>query len=234
MALGSLEPVRERYGDRIYDRMVAYHVHNRISVPLTTAEFYSGLERQFPERDGMYFLEEQVEAYERKRLTLGELVQGQFFIKSESSAVQWLRQFLKKFERSRRRNPEYSEIQPDFFQELQDLPAFEQLPDLIILLEQNFLQDDSTGWYVPDPKKAEDLEKLRRRSLLSEFETYATSSGKLEKFRSEALKVGFDEAFDRDDFQMIVDVGSRVPVEVFAEDQSLLFYFDNAKQLTNA
>ena len=232
---GSMSPVRERYADRIYDRMVAYHVHNRITVPVTAAEFYNGLERYFPERDNMYLLENQVESYERKRLTIKELVQTELFVTSESSAVQWLRQFLKRFEQSRRRNPEYSEIQPDFFQEVQEgLPEYEQLPELLVLLEQNFLQDDSNGWYVPNPQKATDLEKIRRRSLLVEFEQYAASSGKLERFRTEALKVGFDDAYDRDDQETIVNVGTRVPPEVFAEDQSLLFYFDNANQLTNS
>jgi DNA modification methylase len=230
-----LAPVRERFADRIYDRMVAYHVHNQLTVPLTAAEFYSGLDRYFPERDSMYFLESQVEIYERKRLTIKELVQSEQFITSESSAVQWIRQSLKKFGQSRHRNPEYSEIMPEFFQEVQEgLPAYEQLPELIFLLEQNFLQDESNGWYVPDPRKAADLEKLRRRSLLVEFERYVESSGKLERFRSEALKAGFDDAYDRDDQQTIVNVGSRVPPEVFAEDLSLLFYFDNAKQLTNS
>ncbi len=87
---------------------------------------------------------------------------------------------------------------------------------------------------MPNPQKATDLDKLRRRSLLSEFEQYTASSGKLERFRSEALRAGFDDAYDRDDQQTIVNVGTRVPPEVFAEDQSLLFYFDNAKQLTNS
>jgi DNA modification methylase len=229
---GAIEPVRERYPDRIYDRMVAYHVHNGITVPLTTAEFYSGLEQLFPERDGMFFLEHQVEEYERRRLTVKEFVQSEMFITSEGSAVQWLRQYLKKFERSRRRHPEYSEVQPSFFQEVQEgLPEYEQLPELLEILRDNFLQDDSGGWYVPDPAKAGDLEKLRRRSLLNEFERYASTNGKLERFRTEALKAGFDDAWDRDAYELIVSVGRRIPPEVFAADQSLLFFYDNARQL---
>ncbi|NQW18313.1 MAG: site-specific DNA-methyltransferase [Chloroflexi bacterium] len=230
-----LEPVRERFADRIYDRMVAYHVHNTVTVPVTVTEFYSGLERLFPERDDMYFLEYQVEEYERKRLTVRELVQSDLFITSESSAVSWLRQFLKRSQRSRRRHPEYSEIQPDYFREMQEgLPDYEELPELRALLDENFLQDEAGGWYVPDPKKAEDLDKLRRRSLLSEFERYVSTRGKLERFRTEALKAGFDDAWDRDEYEVIVSVGSRIPSEVFAEDQALLFFFDNAKQLAKA
>ena len=32
-------------------------------------------------------------------------------------------------------------------------------------------------WYVPDPSKQIDLEKLRERTLLSEFETYKNLKG---------------------------------------------------------
>ena len=48
--------VRERQADRIYERMVGYHVARNTLVPLTAAEFYTGLDQRFPLRDGMYFL----------------------------------------------------------------------------------------------------------------------------------------------------------------------------------
>jgi broad specificity phosphatase PhoE len=57
------------------------------------------------------------------------------------------------------------EIQPASFSELQaGLPEWKEFPELRELLEESFLQDDQDRWYVPDPKKAEDLEKLRTRS----------------------------------------------------------------------
>ena len=93
---GEARVVRERMADRLYDRMVAYHVHRGVTVPLTAAEFYSGLEQRFPVRDDMYFLSEQVEGYERHRMTVKDLVQAELFITNEQSAVQWLRQLLKR------------------------------------------------------------------------------------------------------------------------------------------
>ena len=72
-ARGQALVVRERQADRIYDRMVGYHVARNIAVPMTAAEFYTGLEQRFPVRDAMYFLPEQVEAYERFRITFKEL-----------------------------------------------------------------------------------------------------------------------------------------------------------------
>jgi hypothetical protein len=218
--------VRERQADRLYDRMIAYHVHQGASVPLTAAEFYTGLERRFPERDGMHFVPEQVEAYERYRMTIKELLQAELFITNESSAVQWLRQLLK------RRPRAFAEIQPAFFAELQaGLPDWEELPDLRHLLEESFLQDEQGRWYVPDPKKAADLEKLRTRGLLREFARYAEAKGKLIRFRSEAIRAGFKDAWGRRDFDLIVSVGKRLPADAFAEDEALLYYYDNALRL---
>lgn len=226
---GEARVVRERMADRLYDRMVAYHIHRGVTVPLTAAEFYQGLEQRFPVRDDMYFLPEQVEAYERHRMTVKDLIQAELFITNEQSAVQWLRQLLKKKPRT------YAEIQPLFFSELQaGLPEWEALPELRDLLEESFLQDDQDRWYVPDPKKAEDLEKLRTKALLREFETYLTGKGKLDRFRSEAVRAGFKDAWARRDFQTILAVAKRLPDDAFVEDEALLYYHDNARRLAGS
>ncbi|MDF1597631.1 MAG: DNA methylase, partial [Acidimicrobiia bacterium] len=223
---GEVRVVRERMADRLYDRMVAYHVHRGVTVPLTAAEFYSGLEQRFPVRDDMYFLSEQVEGYERHRMTVKDLIQAELFITNEQSAVQWLRQLLKRKPRP------YAEIQPVFFGELQaGLPEWEALPELRALLDESFLQDGAGRWYVPDPKKSEDLEKLRTRSLLKEFEAYREGKGRLDRFRSEAVRAGFKEAWARRDFAIIVAVGKRLPDDAFVEDEALLYYYDNARRL---
>jgi hypothetical protein len=226
---GEARVVRERMADRLYDRMVAYHVHRGVTVPLTAGEFYAGLEQRFPVRDDMYFLSEQVEAYERHRMTVKELAQTELFITNEQSAVQWLRQLLKRKPRT------YAEIQPAFFSELQaGLPDWEALPELRSLLEESFLQDDQGRWYVPDPKKAEDLEKLRTRSLLREFEAYRDGKGRLDRFRSEAVRAGFKDAWARRDFATITAVGKRLPDDAFVEDGALLYYHDNARRLAGS
>lgn len=225
---GEALPVRERMADRLYDRMVAFHVNRRIPMPVTTTEFFAGLDQRFPSRDGMYFLDRQVEEYERHRITFKDLLTDQLFITGESSAVQWLRQYLK----ARKRPLSYSEIQPAFLSELGNgLVGWEELPELRAMLEQNFVQDDEGRWYVPDPKKAADLEKLRRRALLREFEGHVAGSGKLTRFRSEAVRAGFDDAWDRRDFELIVKVGRRLPPEVLVDDPTLRYFVDNAEML---
>jgi hypothetical protein len=223
---GTPTVVRERMADRLYDRMVAYHVHRGHAPPLTAGEFYAGLDQRFPVRDDMYFLPEQAEVYERHRLTFKALAQAELFITNESSAVAWLRQQLKAKPRT------FAEIQPAFFRELQaGLPEWEKLPDLHDLLEENFLQDDHDRWFVPDPKKAGDLERLRSKALVKEFATYAESKGRLDRFRSEAIRAGFKDAWARRDFAIIKKVGSRLPDDAFAEDAQLLYYYDNAVKL---
>lgn len=218
--------VRERQEDRLYDRMVAFHVHHGVVVPLTAAEFYAGVEHRFPVRDEMFFLPEQVEAYERKRMTIKDLVQTELFITNEASAILWLRQQLK------RRSRTFAEIQPPFFDELQaGLAEWENLPDLKQLLDENFLQDEQGRWYVPDPRKTSDLEKIRTKALLREFNRYLETKGKLTKFRSEAVRAGFKEAWGQRDFHMIISVGNRLPQDAFAEDQSLQHYYNNAQRL---
>jgi hypothetical protein len=225
---GEAQPVRERMADRLYDRTIAFHVSRKIPVPLTTVEFFEGLDQRFPSRDSMYFLDSQVESYERHRITIKDLLEETLFITGESSAVQWLRQLLK----SSGRPQAYSEIQPRFLTELANgIVDWEELPELRLLLEQNFVQDDQSRWYVPDPKKASDLEQLRRRALLKEFETYRPGNAPLIRFRSEAIRAGFDDAWDRRDFKLIADVGNRLPAEALVDDPTLRYYLDNAEVL---
>ena len=219
--------IRERLADRVYERMVAYHVARNTLVPMTAAEFYAGLDRRFPVRDGMYLLPEQVEAYERFRITFKELAAQVLFIRDESSAVQWLRQLLKDRPRA------FADIQPAFMQEMQSgLASWEELPELLEMLEANFVDDGTGRWMVPDPKKSEHLDQLRTRALLHEFDAYVASRGSLKKFRSEAVRAGFKKAWADRAFNTILAVGSRLPSDVFVEDSALLHYYRNAERLS--
>lgn len=218
--------VRERQADRVYERMVGYHVARNTLVPMTAAEFYAGLEQRFPVRDDMYFLPGQVEEYERFRITFKELAAQELFIRDESTAVQWLRQTLKDRPRT------FADIQPLFMREMQSsVASWESMPDLREMLEANFVADDKGRWSVPDPKKTEHLDQLRTRALLKEFESYKEGRGALSRFRSEAIRAGFKSAWATKDYATIVGVGKRLPSDVFVEDSALLHYFRNAERL---
>jgi hypothetical protein len=88
-------------------------------------------------------------------------------------------------------------------------------------------------WYVPDPNKAGDLEKLRERSLLKEFEGYRTvgvsgRSPKLKVFRLEAVRSGFKKAWQERDYATIINVARKIPENVLQEDPKLLMWYDQA------
>jgi len=276
---GRAEVIAERQNYLLFDRMVAFHVQRGVTVPLSAGEFYAGLSQRFPERDGMYFLPDQVAEYDKKRMTVGEVLQIQLYVTDEASAIQWLKQQLTKKPQT------FQELQPQFMRETQGGWLKHEKPlELSELLEQNFLRYNGQGpvtaqivswlkqsvemrkiiqdelasgrareengalhfssfgpqslplfarskdrWYVPDPNKAGDLEKLREKALLKEFEDYRTSSQKrLKVFRLEAVRAGFKKAWQERDYATIITVARKIPENILQEDPKLLMWYDQA------
>ena len=76
---------------------------------------------------------------------------------------------------------------------------------------------------------ASDLEKLRERTLLKEFEEYRTSNQKgLKVFRLEAVRTGFKKAWQERDYATIIAVARKIPETVLQEDPKLLMWYGNA------
>lgn len=261
---GELEFIVERDPRRIYDRMVAWFVRHDAPVPLSSDEFLSGLRSRFSERDGMIFLTEQVAEYDKKRASVSQAPQMELFVSDERSAIDWLADFLK------RRPSTYQEIHPEFTTQLgAGWKKHEAKPELMALLENNFLKYDGSGevpsqihaylssnfkelrgleksdprlitkakdrWYVPDPNKAQDLEKKREKALLKEFEQYQQHSGrKLKEFRLEVLRAGFKDAWSKKDYATIIKVAQKIPDEALQEDEKLLLWYDQALTRTEA
>ncbi|HOE33315.1 MAG TPA: DNA methyltransferase [Smithella sp.] len=249
--------VTERDPRILYDQMVAYYVRKGYPVPLNSAEFQEGLSQRFSYRDGMYFLPDQVAEYDKKKMTAGGMEQMSLFVSDESSAIAWLRQLLKDKPQSfqdihphfikelggwqKYEKPlELSELLgQNFFcyDGKGDIPS-----QIHSYLSTNFkelrnLPKDDAGlrakakdrWYVPDPNKAGDLEKLRERALLREFEDYRTTSQKrLKIFRLEAVRAGFKKAWQERDYATIITVARKVPENVLQEDPKLLMWYDQA------
>jgi len=251
------EVIAERQHYLLFDRMVAFHVQRGVTVPLSAAEFYQGLSQRFSEREGMYFLPEQVAEYDKRRMTVKEVLQLSIFVIDESSAIQWLRQQLIKKPQS------FQELHPQFLRELGGWQKYEKPLELSELLEENFLRYDGRGevpsqihsylstnfkalrnlpkddptlrakardrWYVPDPNKAGDLERLRERALLREFEEYRDSKQKrLKVLRLEAVRAGFKKAWGERDYTIIIDVAGKIPENILQEDPKLLMWYDQA------
>lgn len=253
---GLLQFVPERDPRILFDQMVAYYVRKGYPVPISSQEFQNGLSQRFIERDGMYFLPDQVAEYDRKKMISGELKQMSMFVSDEASAIQWLRQLIKEKPQT------FSDINPQFMQQLGGWSKNEAQLDLRELLYQNFLcyegkgpvpeqihsylstnwkelrnlpKDDPTlvakardRWYVPDPNKAGDLEKLREKALLKEFEEYKEAKKKLKVFRLEAVRAGFKKAWQERDYAVIIAVADKIPSNVLEEDPKLLMWYDQA------
>jgi hypothetical protein len=222
---GVVEIIAQRQADLLFDRMVAFHVQRGLAVPLSNAEFRQGLQRRFVERDGMYFLPDQVAEYDAARMEADKLGQLPLLVNDEKSTIQWLRQQL---DRASGGTPQtFQDIQPRFLRQLQRA-RHELLPELMDILQQNFLEDDEGRWYPPDPGSAKDLERLRQNALLREFGQYREGRGRLPTFRTEAVRAGFADAYRRAAYAEIVAVAERLPETVLQEDPDLLMYYDNA------
>jgi len=220
---GQSETIAERQGYVLYDRMVAFHVQRGYSVPLSTAEFHAGLRQRFPGRDGMYFLSDQVTEYDRRRLEVKHVEQYELFVSDEKSAIQWVRRQLSGEPMA------YKDLQPLYMKEAQRVwEKHEQPLELRTILEQNFVEAKDGKWDVPDAKKEGDLEQIRHRALMKEFQQYFDAKGKLKVVRTEALRAGFKESWQKQDYRTIVEMAKRVPEAVIEEDQALLMYYDNA------
>ena len=257
MINGQSESIVERHDYLLFDRMVAYHVQRGVMVPLSTTEFYDGLRRRFAERDGMFFLPDQVAEYDRRRISTSGVMQPEFFVNNEETAIQWLKRSLSKKPQT------FKELHPQFIKELDGWQRHEALPELSALLEENFLCysgiDEIPGqihgylssnfkelrgrekgdselrakardrWYVADSRKSGDLERLRGRALLKEFDDYRASPQRtLKVFRLEAIRAGFRRAWQDSDYRTIIQVARKIPEGVLQEDAKLLMWFDHA------
>lgn len=257
--VGGLEMVAERDARRLFDRMVAWFVRHNTPVPLSSAEFQAGLAERFPERDGMFFLPNQIDEYDKARMQAGDPPQRDLFVDDERTAIDWLNDFLKA------KPSTYQEVHPEFTQKTgAGWRKHETKPELTRLLDENFLKYDGTGpvpsqihaylssnwkelrnldkddgvlvdkarnrWFVPDPNKQQDVEARREKALLREFETYKAHKGrKMKEIRLEVMRVGFKAAWAAKDYRTIIDVSAKVPDEVWQEDERLMMLHSMAE-----
>ncbi|MBO0244957.1 MULTISPECIES: DNA methyltransferase [unclassified Vibrio] len=258
---GEISFMPERSAKVLFDRTVAWFIKHNKLVPISASEFHQRLSVDYVERDGMFFLADQVSVYDKKRSNTNSPTQLSILIEDEISTIEWLKQMLKFKPMTQQ------DIQPIFLREITSWNKNEQLLELREILEHNFLKYDgmdevpsqihtylSTNfkdmrgldksdpklvakakdrWFVPDPNKAADLEKVRFRALLKEFETYKESKKKIKQPRAEALRAGFNTAWEAQDFQTILDISAKIPPAVLQEDEKLLMFYDNALTLTS-
>ena len=107
------------------------------------------------------------------------------------------------------------------------------LPELATILEENFIKDEDGKWRKPDAEKAADLEILRGKKLMKEFNLYLEQASKpktkrMKDTRLEVLRYGFKECYKQKNYQAIVIVGDHIQESLLQEDEVLLQYYDIA------
>jgi DNA modification methylase len=151
-----------------------------------------------------------------ERLELSELLKQNFLYYEGKGAIP--KQIVSWLKQSSIHRDKINKIEENFPSDANGL----ETDDLILI---NAAKDK---WYVPDPNRAVDLEKLREKALLKEFEEYRQSIKKLKIFRLEAVRAGFAKAWKDKNYQIIVDVAKKIPESVLQEDPKLIMLYDNA------
>ena len=111
-------------------------------------------------------------------------------------------------------------------------------------------------WFVPDPRKNADVEQLREKHLLEEFWSYLppgyTAAARTKKpnepdlpglqqlptklpkgkriaiVRTEAVRIGFNFCYGRNDYTTIIAVAQHIPDDVVQNDEQLQMIYDSA------
>lgn len=223
----STTAIVERSPKILFDRLIAFYVQRGLPVPIDAGKFQQGLRERFIERDGMFFTNEQVQEYDRKRAAVPNFVQLSIFVANEQDAIYWLRNILEKEPKTEQ------DLHPLWMKEAAgNMRKGDTLPEMRTILEENFLKTDKGQWYLPDPENEADLEKIRTKRLLRQFETYKTEAykpkGKIKEARVEALRAGFKQCYQDKDFKTIVQIGDRIPNNLLMEDEVLLQFYDIA------
>ena len=206
----------------------------------------------------MVFLPDQVAEYDKRRAQVAVAPQMEMFVSDERSAIDWLTDFLKRRPstyqdvhtdfisqlgagwKKHESKPELAALlEHNFIQYdgLGEVPS--QIHSYLSTnhkdlrsLEKNspsLVAKAKGRWYVPDPNKAQDLEKKREKALLKEFEVYRTFAGrKIKESRLEVLRAGFRAAWASKDYATIVSIAGKLPEETLQEDEKLLTLYDLA------
>ncbi len=255
---GELEVTQPRLPRSLYDVLIAFSIQHDIPISLSFRDLLDGVSERFSERDGMVFLPEQVVEYDKARISSKQLRQMTIFVDNEASAIEWLRQIINdKPQTYQDVHPKFineltgwkaAEEQLELSKLLeQNFLNYDGVgpipPQIHSYLSTNFkemrnlakndqqlIKKAKDRWYVPNPEREEDLQKLRDRDLLKQFSEYKAHTGrKLKTVRLEAVRCGFKKAWQERDYKTIINVAEKIPQDLLQEDQKLLMWYDQAQ-----
>ena len=216
----------ERSPKILYDRVVTYYVQKGLPVPVDASEFQAGLRERYSEEAGMFFTPGQLAEYRAKKKDAPEFLSLGHIVSNESDGIEWLRNQL-------REGPlTYQQLSPEWMQAINGLRKGDILPELMVILEENFIQEADGSWRLPNIQDDVDKDKLREKALLKEFRIYVDAASKpkakLKEVRVEAIRAGFKHCYIEKDFKTIVLVGDKIPQNLLTEDEILLQFYDIA------
>ena len=250
--------IPERDPRILFDQLVSYFVKHLRDVPLSSGEFQLELYERYAKRDGMIFLLDQVVEYDKaKQKSESKVAQISIFVNDEASAIEWLRKVLLEKPQTYqdihpkflgelsgwKKGEEQLELSRLLEQNFLKCDGVEPIPaqihgylstnfkDLRGLdkKDMNLLSKAKGRWYVPNPDRDEDLQKLREKDLLKQFEVYKAFTGKkIKALRIEAVRCGFKQAWQARDYDTIVKVANKLPDYLLQEDQKLLMWYDQS------
>lgn len=217
--------VVERSPKILYDRLISFYVQHGFPVPLNAQEFQAGLRERYAERDGMYFTPSQAAKYDELRKHTDGFQASLFLVDSEQGGIAWLNNELS--------TPHtYQDLQPKWMQAINGVRKGDILPELMQILEENFIKESDGKWRKPNLRDDIDLAALRHKALMREFKVYVEVAqkprGKIKEARLEALRAGFKQCYQDKDFGTIIAVGNRIPQNLLTEDEQLLQFYEIA------
>ena len=187
-----------------------------------------GLDARYIKRDGVYFSASHAMEYERLKSGSQSFVPMALFISSEAEGIEWLKIRLQQ-------PKSYKEIHPEWIKDLSSSKKGDKVPELIEILEENFIKDEDEKWHIPDLEDSVQLEAIRTKRMLKEFNIYLEQaklpkSGRIANTKLEVLRFGFKECNKAKNYKDIVLVGDHIEETLLMEDEQLLMYYLKASK----
>lgn len=221
---GEIKIMPERTPRILFDKLVTHYVAHGYAVPMNSQDFQQGLRERFIERDGMYFTSDQALLYEEQKKLTPFQAQYSLYVASEREGIEWLRRELIKPQT-------YSELTTKWMSQLQTPKKGDTIPELMQILEENFIKEDDGKWVIPDFENQAHKTEYRNKRLRKQFALFVEQAGRARRLTDtnlEALRFGFTECYKEKDFVTIVKVAEKLPETLLMEDDVLLRYYNIA------
>ncbi|MCK5718973.1 MAG: hypothetical protein KAH84_03365 [Thiomargarita sp.] len=254
-----LEFINEREANILYNCATNYFAKHGDFIPISNQQFQIEVINHFAERDNMIFRADQVAEYDQKRKKMPLLTSMEIIIYDERSAIDWLQHFLKQQPATRQKiYTQFAQLIANNWKKYEPLIELDGLLALNFMqydgemtvpkpiynyLTQHFnsyrhlLANDiilkqraAKCWYIPNTQQAKKLAQLREKQLLKEFKQYQKTERKsLKKFRLEAIRCGFKQAWAEKNYPVIIEMAEKIPEVILYADEKLLQLCDLAR-----